>query len=110
MQFSAYARAYRCCTRASSTPDAGPPPREPRQRLGWPFFEVVGFRGRVAARLVEARHPRNPARISVTPKPMAMQAATSWKKVAIGAEIRRTPPLPLSLRRCADGPARQQAK
>ena len=28
MQFSAYARAYRCCTRASSTPDAGPPPGE----------------------------------------------------------------------------------
>ena len=27
--------------------------------------------------------------MSVTPKPMAMQATTSWKKVAIGAEIRR---------------------
>ena len=29
--------------------------------------------------------------MSVTPKPMAMQAATSWKKVAIGAEISTYP-------------------
>ena len=71
------------------------PTREPRQRLGWPFFEAVGFRGRVAARLVEARHSRNPARMSVTPKPMAMQAAPSWKKVAIGTEVSTYPVPPL---------------
>jgi hypothetical protein len=106
MQFSAYAcasskaRAYRGRTRASRLPDMRLPPGwAPRRRLGPTFFEAPGFRGRGAARPVETRHPCIPARMSATPKPMPMQAATSLKKVAMEAQVRRPRPLTLSTER-----------
>jgi hypothetical protein len=111
MQFSAYARAipsacYGGGTRAVSTGDSGgshsgsssSSSARLRRRLAEPCFEARARRGR-AARPVATRHARNPANMSTTPNPKAMQAGSSEKKVDIWAQVRLVPSLPSERKR-----------
>jgi hypothetical protein len=113
MQLSAYARAvrrrYRRASRSAGTRGSGGSRREspsssssadrsPRALTGL-SSNSVGSRSRVAERREEARHSVSATTITARPKAMAIDAATSWKKVPMGCEFLGVPQLPFCSRK-----------